>query len=668
MAYLEDGNGQFTNITLDAFDLSSTTIDTEALKACDLVVFSGAIGADNAQADALRSLVSYVPVLNMSAALYQAWQLGTPAVFGGTITVPEDEWTNNLFEPGEGRSVTSFLDEDGQMMMAEGSQLTGVKLTPGTLFANDKVLATNGADVVAIHQHNVNRNSYLFLSYDFDKMDSYRDLESFLDIYINAIVKLLGTKMVAPNVATPSIEFIYKNQATDVKISTSTKGSTIYYTTDGTTPDDQSTLYSGVISGLENGTVVKAIAYNLDGYLPSAVAEATVQLFGAAEPPTYELTKESGKTTVKLAAAAATDSIWYNIDGTQITYRSNQYTDETELVFTHPITLYTFATALDTENKKPSEVVAIDVDVQGVHKRENVLSHFDGNGSDWSLGAAKNNYWTEGGKNGYNYFQVSGSEERDTTITVTTYDPETGEEINQTVDTTIVVYSYEPANNLFILNPGHGWEFRTLGQGAGWENTGVTYDLTVTKAYRAETALDFGASGHMIQFGNVKKSDGTHNDPYSAMIQSTEAFQGPFDVTCFIANGSSSNHPRAILYLATDTLDEANWMEVDTVWAAKTQRWHRKTVLSYNGNEKMFVRLKAAFSSVIVHDIIVTNDPDELVTPIRDLQSNEERGQLVRQEVFSIDGKRMNALRHGLNIVRRTYENGATETRKVVLK
>ena len=29
MAYLEDGNGQFTNITLDAFDLSTTTVDTE---------------------------------------------------------------------------------------------------------------------------------------------------------------------------------------------------------------------------------------------------------------------------------------------------------------------------------------------------------------------------------------------------------------------------------------------------------------------------------------------------------------------------------------------------------------------------------------------------------------------------------------------------------------
>jgi len=665
--YLADGNGQFANVTVDPYDLATATLDADALKACDAVVISSTIAANNAQAATLRSIVSYVPVLNMSAALYEAWQLGTPATFGGTITVPESEWGNSLFEPGDGRSVTTYLDEDGQMMMAEGSTLTGVKLTPATLFANDKVLATNGGDVVAIHQHNVNRNSYLFLSYDFDKMDSYRDLESFVDIYVNAVFKLLGTKMAVPAVATPTIEMIYKNQATDVKITTSTKGSTIYYTTDGSEPTDASTVYTGIISGLQAGTEVKAIAYNLDGYVPSAVAEAMVELFDACEPPTYELTQESGKTTVKLAAPEEGVAIMYNLDGTQEKNRSGLYTDATSLVFTHPATLYAF-TIVEDETKKPSEVVAIDVEVQGVHKRENVLSHFDGNAADWSLGAAKNNYWTEGGKNGYNYFQVADSTQVTTEVTETLYDEETGEEYTVTKDTTYWEYTYEPANKLFVLNPGHGWEFRTLGQGAGWENTGVTYDLTVEKAYRAETPLDFGATGEFIQFGNVKKSDGKSNDPYSAMLQSTEAFQGPFDVTCFISNGSSSNHPRAVVYIATDTLSEDNWMEMDTVWAAKTQRWHRKTVLSYNGTEKMFVRLKAAFSSVIVNDIIITNDPDEVLTPIRDLRSSEERGQLVRQEVFAVDGKRMNALRPGLNIVRRTYENGTTETRKVLVK
>ncbi len=72
-------------------------------------------------------------------------------------------------------------------------------------------------------------------------------------------------------------------------ISSSTAGTTIYYTTDGTTPTTSSTQYTGPLSGLSLMTTIKAIAVR-DGWndspvtsttltLPSGVSGTTVTLF-----------------------------------------------------------------------------------------------------------------------------------------------------------------------------------------------------------------------------------------------------------------------------------------------------------------------------------------------------------------------------------------------------
>ncbi len=666
----DGGNVGFANVDVYKLDLASINGALpqdikEELLSRNAVVLSGSITSVSWNAVALRELISYVPVINLSADIYNIWGLGTPTKFGGTITATEAYRNNSLFKPRyQGADIDSYLDADGQLILGEG-QLTGVKLAADGIFAADNIIATGGNDVVAIHRHNQSRNSYIFLPFDFNA--SYAEEDAFYDIYIGAIMSVMATKGEAPAVATPVIEKIYKNMATDIKISTSTKGSTIYYTTDGTDPTDQSTVYTGIISGLAEGTVVKAIAYNLDGYVPSAVAEATIDVVEACLPPVVALNKEQGKTTVTLTAAEAGTKVYYNLDGTQELNRSSLYDESSVVSFTHPITLYAFAT-LEDESKKPSEVIAIDVEVNGVARRDNVLSHFDANKNEYSFGESKVHYFTDGKKNGYNYFIITDSVRVDTTMTVTISDPDTGEEYTETRDTTFWNYITEPANRLTSYNPGSGWEIKTYGQGMLWEVTAMTYDLTVDGAYRAETALDYGASDCFIQFGNVQKSDGKHNDPYSGMVQSTQAFQGPFDITCFIGSGSSGNHPRGVLYVSKDTLDEANWTPVDTVWAAPTNRWVRKTVLSYNGTEKMFVRLQAAFSSYCVRDIIITNNPDESANGIRDVLTDEQRGQVVRREVFAIDGKRMSSARRGVNIIRFTYENGQTETRKVVVR
>ncbi len=79
-----------------------------------------------------------------------------------------------------------------------------------------------------------------------------------------------------PAVATPTFNPAsgaeFGNEGLQVTISCETTGASIYYTLDGSTPDNNSTLYSGAIS-LTGTTTIKAIAY--DGSESSAVATAT---------------------------------------------------------------------------------------------------------------------------------------------------------------------------------------------------------------------------------------------------------------------------------------------------------------------------------------------------------------------------------------------------------
>ena len=86
----------------------------------------------------------------------------------------------------------------------------------------------------------------------------------------------LSTDVPAPAVAkpefTPASGTEFGNNGLDVTITCETTNSTIYYTLDGSTPDNQSTLYSGAIH-LTETTTVKAIAYV--GTDASAVATAT---------------------------------------------------------------------------------------------------------------------------------------------------------------------------------------------------------------------------------------------------------------------------------------------------------------------------------------------------------------------------------------------------------
>lgn len=108
------------------------------------------------------------------------------------------------------------------------------------------------------------------------------------------------------------------NEAQDVEIRTSTDGATIYYTTDGTDPDETSTEYTAAIPVAETMTI-KAIAVK-DGYTDSEIATAEYTIVDTGnwvfDELTYDLigvsgtnyTTWSGKSTNSSSAVYAGNS------------------------------------------------------------------------------------------------------------------------------------------------------------------------------------------------------------------------------------------------------------------------------------------------------------------------------------------------------------------------
>jgi len=113
--------------------------------------------------------------------------------------------------------------------------------------------------------------------------------------------------------------------AQTVSISAATAGSSIYYTTNGTTPTASSSLYSGAITVSETETL-QAIAV-ASNYNNSAVATAAYTIKTPAATPVFSVAPGTyaSEQTVSISAATAGSSIYYTTNGTTPTASSSLY-------------------------------------------------------------------------------------------------------------------------------------------------------------------------------------------------------------------------------------------------------------------------------------------------------------------------------------------------------
>ncbi len=118
-------------------------------------------------------------------------------------------------------------------------------------------------------------------------------------------------------VATPTIQ---DNGSNAISITCETAGAKIYYTTDGSTPNTSSTLYSDPLTENVSGVTIKAIAVK-NGMVNSTVAEGLVKL-QCAKPI---IVKSGDHVTISCNFPASGVSIHYTTDGTDPTSSSNHY-------------------------------------------------------------------------------------------------------------------------------------------------------------------------------------------------------------------------------------------------------------------------------------------------------------------------------------------------------
>ena len=124
-------------------------------------------------------------------------------------------------------------------------------------------------------------------------------------------------KSVAPTLcATPVISFDYATSM--ASISCATASTTIYYTTDGSTPSTSSTLYNGSFS-VNSSTTIKAIATRTS-LVNSEVATLTITQ--VATP----IIQNNGSNAISITCATEGATIYYTTDGSDPTTSSTEYT------------------------------------------------------------------------------------------------------------------------------------------------------------------------------------------------------------------------------------------------------------------------------------------------------------------------------------------------------
>ena len=563
----------------------------------DAIVISSTV--TNAEALASLNTVSpFVPTLNLNPNVYSAWGVGEVKDAGTQFAVVANAGSP-LYRDLE---LIEDPDNEGTFVLPFANSATFMSPTLAGRFANDDVMAwaMGNPEAVAIHQHNMSHNGYIYIPYTQELL-----LDAVCDgIINNAVVMLANTKVKVSQAIAPSFSLEYKNMNTNVTIKSGVPGAEIFYTIDGSTPTENSTRYTAPFN-LTSETTVKAIVRG-DGYLMSEVAEQLVDMRPQIASPVIQLDQQDGKTIVTLNHDNTEAALYYNYSGSNVTSQSTRYTEPIAVSLTGR-TISAFAVAEGFVNSDP---VSAEVKIQNPRVRIDVIAHMDANSAEYNGGSTSTAYYFSWGKNksgdnGYWYYDPASADEQ------VVIDPETGEET--------IVMTYNDMNPEEEKDFENGWMVRSRGQLTIWENQTTGTDFGNTGSYNYATVddqnPDFPATKSYINLAdkNTQPSDATF--PYNAYIITTQKHAGPFDIVANIGSITKPESPgthHVVLQVATDGNQwDSNWQTVgDTIVIQNSARLTRNFVRSYDGTDEVYVRayLCANNSKVGFYDIYLVNE------------------------------------------------------------
>ena len=625
---------------------ASADVTLDSLLAYDAVVVSPFVTAADAMVPVLKSAIAYEPMVNLNVGLYEAWGYGSPVVTDVTaLTVDETAAANALYEG---------LDADGLELITDGT-LTGVKL--GDYFANDTVLAHAG-DAVAVHLHNPARNAYILLPFTAENILA-ADENAISVLPLNAVQLVAATKKDITAVGTPSLTQEFYDNATKVTATVTNKAAKLYYTIDGTEPTEASTLYTEPFT-LTAPATVQAIAY-ADGYTPSKVASLDVIIKSKAAAPVITAVNNADNTEITLSCATEDVDIYYSYNAIDDKAFAQKYT-EPIVLREEPCTIYAFAAGGDyVQSEMSSQAISIN-SINAQTLRIDTLAHFDANETDWFVDNTENGgtgkasayyYW---GKSAWNYYSTEIDYE---------------ETVKDSEGNDSIIYHYKPdAAAVRVVNPNNenGWILKSAGQVLTGElqlaaEGKVGNGATGRYAETAEDILGGVPSKGAITFGGK-----TSGEPYTAAIESTVKFTAPFDVVTYIGNGNGSG---AAIMQVEVSADGVTWDSVGVAKMAGTQRYYKKTRVNVEKSGEYYVRLAQVGGSTKaqVYDVYVLNNGEisQAYDPNTGIEGiSGSAAEVLRSEVYSLNGMRVNQLQKGLNIIRQYRADGSVKTVKVL--
>ncbi len=627
----------------------------DALTAYDAIVISSSL--NNAEAiSSLKSIQPFVPTLNLNPALYEAWGYGAIGTTEHQFALVLDK-SHALFRDLE--LVVEGEGEDAVVGLPITSSISFKGVTLGNYFAADKVLATvMTSEDIAIHGHNLGHNGYLFIPYTQEALADAATPQ----ILNNAITVLANSKAKVSSAPKPVIKLDYKNQNTNVTISSNVPQPQIFYTIDGTEPTEQSLVYSEPFNISTAGITVKAVVKG-DGYLLSEVSEMAVDLKDQAPMPLISESRNSGSTVVTLSSEIEGMNIYYNYEGITDSTKSTKYVEPIVLMTNKTLTAFA-----GNDVYVISEPATKDITIDNPIVFTKTLMHMDANKETYydlfynmedkpnTDSNSKVAYFFSWGKSktSYPYYDESADpiEKK--------VDPETG-------DTTYVY----PKNKEEFFDFKNGWAVRSRGHVICTEITiKPGTDIGNGSTYNPATVDEFEFSDqYPVTDFYVNISEWNTIYPRSGMIYTTQKVKGPFAVLSYISNGNAGVGPKVVFETGQDIEGDAvdtEWQQIgDSCILDKGQRLYQKFIRIYQGEDEVYLRTRIADggSKAGFYDIYVLSIDPSYLTGIEEV-SNKQIAGSKNEAIYNLNGVRVKSISRGMNIIR----DNKGVVRKVMVK